>query len=162
MADYWVVSRGDCLSCNTVCIVAPEAPEVVREDRSASVAGQNGVANLSQRQLAQNAELLGALRGKLILAPLTRGGNLPFRRLCADFGAEVLVSEMVFARQVFFLLIYIVAAQHAPSLSFATVVDAHGHAGSSCAATPLKRPGYGELQMKNCTVGIYWSLPDKC
>ena len=33
-----------------------------------------------------------------ILAPLTRGGNVPFRRLCADFGAEVTMSEMCFAR----------------------------------------------------------------
>ena len=33
-----------------------------------------------------------------ILAPLTRGGNVPFRRLCTDFGAEVTMSEMSFAR----------------------------------------------------------------
>lgn len=33
-----------------------------------------------------------------ILAPLTRGGNVPFRRLCAAFGAEVTMSEMSFAR----------------------------------------------------------------
>ena len=34
----------------------------------------------------------------MILAPLTRGGNLPFRRLCADFGMNVSVSEMVYAK----------------------------------------------------------------
>jgi len=34
----------------------------------------------------------------MILAPLTRGGNLPFRRLCADFGMVTSVSEMIFAR----------------------------------------------------------------
>ena len=39
-----------------------------------------------------------ALTGKMILAPLTRGGNLPFRRLCADFGMETSVSEMIYAR----------------------------------------------------------------
>ena len=34
----------------------------------------------------------------MILAPLTRGGNTPFRRLCADFGCEVAMGEMVFAK----------------------------------------------------------------
>ena len=37
-------------------------------------------------------------QGKMILAPLTRGGNLPFRRLCADYGMEVSFGEMVYAR----------------------------------------------------------------
>ena len=39
-----------------------------------------------------------AIRGQLVLAPLTKGNNLPFRRLCADYDATVLYSEMAFAR----------------------------------------------------------------
>ena len=39
-----------------------------------------------------------AIDGQLVLAPLTKGNNLPFRRLCADYDANVLYSEMAFAR----------------------------------------------------------------
>lgn len=39
-------------------------------------------------------------QGQTILSPLTKGGNLPFRRLCVGFGAVVTVSEMAYARQV--------------------------------------------------------------
>jgi len=38
------------------------------------------------------------LTNQMILAPLTRGGNLPYRRLCADLGCQISVSEMVYAR----------------------------------------------------------------
>ena len=44
------------------------------------------------------ADFRRELDGELVLAPLTKGGNLPFRRLCVDFGCNVTVSEMVFAR----------------------------------------------------------------
>lgn len=43
---------------------------------------------------------LAFLRDQAILAPLTKGGNLPFRRLCVGFGARVTMSEMAMARNI--------------------------------------------------------------
>lgn len=33
-------------------------------------------------------------RGRVFLAPLTKGGNLPFRRLCLQHGCAVTMGEM--------------------------------------------------------------------
>ena len=42
---------------------------------------------------------LETLPGAVVMAPMTKGSNLPYRRLCAELGAHVLVSEMVVARR---------------------------------------------------------------
>jgi tRNA-dihydrouridine synthase 3 len=39
-------------------------------------------------------------RGQVFLAPLTKGGNLPFRRLCVQHGCTVTMGEMAYAYQV--------------------------------------------------------------
>ena len=39
------------------------------------------------------------LPGAVVMAPMTKGSNLPYRRLCVELGARVLVSEMVVARR---------------------------------------------------------------
>jgi tRNA-dihydrouridine synthase 3 len=56
------------------------------------------VFDVPQHVLQRNAEFAQRLKGKLILAPLTKGGNLPFRQLCAQFGCDVTMSEMAFGR----------------------------------------------------------------
>jgi tRNA-dihydrouridine synthase 3 len=42
---------------------------------------------------------LTALHGAIVMAPMTKGSNLPYRRLAIELGARVLVSEMVVARR---------------------------------------------------------------
>ena len=39
------------------------------------------------------------LEGAVVMAPMTKGGNLPYRRLCVELGARVLMSEMTVARR---------------------------------------------------------------
>ncbi|MBM4063517.1 MAG: hypothetical protein FJ265_20825 [Planctomycetes bacterium] len=39
-------------------------------------------------------------RGRVFLAPLTKGGNLPFRRLCLAHGCDVTMDEMAYGYQV--------------------------------------------------------------
>lgn len=40
-----------------------------------------------------------ALTGAVVMAPMTKGSNLPYRRLCVELGARVTVSEMTVARR---------------------------------------------------------------
>jgi tRNA-dihydrouridine synthase 3 len=39
------------------------------------------------------------LDGAVVMAPMTKGSNLPYRRLCAELGGRVLMSEMTVARR---------------------------------------------------------------
>ncbi len=43
--------------------------------------------------------LRDTLRGALVLAPMTKGSNLPYRQLCQELGARVTMSEMTVARR---------------------------------------------------------------
>jgi tRNA-dihydrouridine synthase 3 len=44
-------------------------------------------------------DLRERLDGAPVMAPMTKGSNLPYRRLCAELGARVLMSEMTVARR---------------------------------------------------------------
>jgi tRNA-dihydrouridine synthase 3 len=45
------------------------------------------------------ADLGYTLQHTLVLAPMTKGSNLPYRQLCQELGARVTVSEMIVARR---------------------------------------------------------------
>jgi tRNA-dihydrouridine synthase 3 len=42
---------------------------------------------------------LDELPGAVVMAPMTKGSNLPYRRLCVELGARVTVSEMTLVRR---------------------------------------------------------------
>lgn len=44
-------------------------------------------------------DLAGQLTGAVVMAPMTKGSNLPYRRLAVELGARVLVGEMAVARR---------------------------------------------------------------
>jgi tRNA-dihydrouridine synthase 3 len=44
-------------------------------------------------------DLRGVLTDAVVMGPMTKGSNLPYRRLCVELGARVTVSEMTIARR---------------------------------------------------------------
>ena len=44
-------------------------------------------------------DLRAALTGAIVMGPMTKGSNLPYRRLCLELGARVTTSEMTVARR---------------------------------------------------------------
>lgn len=44
-------------------------------------------------------DLRQVLTGAVVMAPMTKGSNLPYRRLCVELGARVTISEMTVARR---------------------------------------------------------------
>jgi tRNA-dihydrouridine synthase 3 len=44
-------------------------------------------------------DLREVLTGAVVMAPMTKGSNLPYRRLCVELGARITISEMTVARR---------------------------------------------------------------
>ena len=57
------------------------------------------MADEAPEQTISTIPLRETLQGALVMAPMTKGSNLPYRQLCQELGARVTMSEMTVARR---------------------------------------------------------------
>lgn len=90
---------GRVFTCPALAVDGGDAAPVATGD--AASAAEAWDYDAPRSVLERNAAFVErVLKGRLLLAPLTRGGNLPFRRLCVDYDSDLpTMSEMAFARQ---------------------------------------------------------------
>jgi tRNA-dihydrouridine synthase 3 len=94
-----VATDGAVIDAPAEATAAPDGRRGLHSDAAASEGDQETAPALTGPYSQPHPEFVERLRGQLILAPLTKYGNLPFRRLCADFGANVTMGEMMYARE---------------------------------------------------------------
>ena len=92
-------------------------------------------------------------QGACWLAPLTRGGNLPFRKLCARLGCRASVTEMAFARQLIRK-----SAKELASIRIHGIDEGPARLGVQRCANTINAPNdyssYNEIRERRNIVGI--------